>query len=373
MKLITINAGSSSLRLSVFRDAGQSLQLVNAEHYPAADVANSDQFRRFLSSLDAFDAEVVIHRIVHGGDNLKSTCSIDDEVEAEIKRLVPLAPLHNSAALPLIHYCREIFGPDVPQLAVFDTAFYGRMPPVAAHYALPQDLCRRFGIRKYGFHGLAHYAMWSAWRVLKPALADGGKVISMQLGSGCSITAIDRGIAIDTSMGFTPLEGLVMATRAGDVDPGLILYLQRECHMSPDELDRILNRESGLLGVSGYSDDMHKLLENNDAASQLAVDMFCYRIRKYLGGYLAILDGCDAILIGGGIGENSPAIRSRIFANLDWLRIGIDASANQTKQDQPMSIHAMQSRCDIWVIPVDEALVMAREGIDFLQEDGRRM
>ena len=215
MKLVTVNAGSSSLRLSVFDNDGHAVQCLNAGHYPAAADFSNDRLRKLLAELDALDADVLIHRIVHGGDHLKSTCIIDDDVEYEIERLIPLAPLHNGASLPLIRFCRDIFGPDVSQLGVFDTAFYGGMPRIASSYALPQALCRRFAIRRYGFHGLAHHAMWSAWRALNPDLIDGGKIISMQLGSGCSITAVDRGIAVDTSMGFTPLEGLVMATRSG--------------------------------------------------------------------------------------------------------------------------------------------------------------
>ena len=370
MKLITVNAGSSSLRLSVFCKEGHPLRLVKAAHYVTEDVSDSDQFSHLLGRLDALDADVVIHRIVHGGERLTSTCKVDDQVEAEIERQIPIAPLHNKASLTLIRYCRELLGHDVTQLAVFDTAFYGRMPRVASTYALPQALCRRFGIRRYGFHGLAHRAMWSGWCALKPALSAGGKVITMQLGAGCSITAINRGTAIDTSMGFTPLEGLVMATRGGDVDPGLLIYLQRECQITLNELDRILNRESGLLGISGSSGDMRKLLDTDDPAALLAVDIFCYRIRKYLGAYLVILGGCDAILIGGGIGENSPAIRAKIFDRLEWLGIGLDETANQEINGQASTIHTPQSRCEIRVMPVDEAMVLAREALDFLNESG---
>jgi len=370
MKLITVNAGSSSLRLSVFYNGDHELRLVKGGHYAVADVADSDQFGHLLGELGALDADAVIHRIVHGGDKLISTCRVDDRVESGIERLIPLAPLHNRTSLTLIRYCREVLRRDVTQLAVFDTAFYSGMPRAASTYALPQALCRQYNIRRYGFHGLAHRAMWSDWCALKPGLSAGGKVITMQLGSGCSITAIDRGTAIDTSMGFTPLEGLVMATRAGDIDPGLIIYLQRECGITLDELDHMLNRESGLLGISGSSGDMRKLLDANDPASQLAVEIFCYRIRKYLGAYLAVLGGCDAILIGGGIGENSPAIRAKILERLEWCGIGIDESANQTENVQPLSMHAPQSRCEIWVIPVDEALVLAREAAAFFKERG---
>lgn len=369
MKLITVNAGSSSLRLSVFCRDGHSLRFVNAGHYAAEDISDSDQFSHLLGKLDALDADIVVHRIVHGGDKLISTCRVDDQVESEIEQLIPLAPLHNKTSLTLIRYCRELLGHDVTQLAVFDTAFYSRMPPVASTYALPRALCQRFGIRRYGFHGLAHHAMWSGWCALKPELTDGGKVITVQLGSGCSVTAVDRGTAIDTSMGFTPLEGLVMATRVGDVDPGLLIYLQRECHITLDELDRILNRESGLLGISGSSGDMRTLLDSDDPSSRLAVDIFCYRIRKYLGAYLAALGGCDAILIGGGIGENSTGIRAKIFECLEWFGIAMDESANKAVNGRASAIHLPHSRCEIWVMPVDEAKILAGEAIDFLKEN----
>jgi acetate kinase len=366
MKLITVNAGSSSLRLSVFyHDVGE-LQPVQSVHCSADDITDSRRFRHLLEEHDALDCDTVIHRVVHGGDKLVSTCRIDHQVESEIARVVPMAPLHNQAALNLIHYCREVLGDRVIQLAAFDTGFFRHMPSVATTYALPHDLCQHLGIRRYGFHGLAHYAMWSGWRALKPDIQEGGKVITLQLGSGCSITAIDRGTAIDTSMGFTPVEGLVMATRCGDVDPGLIIYLQQEGQVSLDELDDLLNRHSGLLGISGRSDDMRELLAAGDTASQLAVDVFCYRVRKYIGAYLAVLGGCEAILIGGGIGENSAVIREKIFAGLEWLGIDLDVDANRTTDRHPSAIHSPGSRSDIRVIPVDEAMVMAREAVAFL-------
>jgi len=367
MKLITVNSGSSSLRLSVFYMNEHSLRLLNSEHYLTEEVSGCEQFSQLLGNLDALDADIVIHRVVHGGNKLISTCKIDNRVESEIEQLIPLAPLHNNASLMMIRYCREMLGQHAVQLAVFDTAFYTDLPRVASTYALPHVLCQRFAIRRYGFHGLAHRAMWSDIQAIKPGLAEGGRVISMQLGSGCSITAIDRGAAVDTSMGFTPLEGLVMATRVGDIDPGLLIYLQRECHITLNELDRILNRESGLMGISGSSGDMRILLDADDPASRLAVDIFCYRIRKYLGAYLAILGGCDAILIGGGIGENSPEIRRKIFERLDWFGIFLDESANQAQIDHASALHLPHSKCEIWVMPVDEAEVLAREAVEFLK------
>lgn len=371
MKLITVNAGSSSLRLALFSHENNSLQSLNNAHCPIEDISNSNLINHVFSELNVSDVDLVVHRIVHGGDKLTATCVVNRQVESEIERLVPLAPLHNGASLKMIRVCRELINEKIPQIAVFDTGFYEKMPRVASTYALPQSLCQQFGIRRYGFHGLAHRAMWSRWCELTPKLARGGRIITAQLGSGCSITAIDRGTAIDTSMGFTPLEGLVMATRGGDIDPGLLIYLQRECHITVDELDHILNRESGLLGISGSSGDMRKLLDSDDPSSRLAVDIFCYRIRKYLGAYLAVLDGCDAILIGGGIGENSPAIREKILCSLKWFGIEIDKSANQSTSGRISAIHTPHSRTEIWVMPVDEARILAREAVEFLVEKNR--
>lgn len=200
----------------------------------------------------------------------------------------------------------------MPQVAVFDTAFYAGLPQVAATYALPRSLCAEYGLRRFGFHGLAHDALWRRWRELSGAQQSNSRVISLQLGAGCSITAMRNGKPLDTSMGFSPLEGLVMATRCGDVDPGLIVFLQRAKGLESAALERLLNRESGLLGVSGLSDDMRALLEAHSETARRAVDLYCYRARKYIGAYLMVLEGADAILFGGGVGENAPEVRARI-------------------------------------------------------------
>jgi acetate kinase len=303
----------------------------------------------------------VAHRVVHGGAHLTSTRRIDAEVEAEIERLAPLAPLHNPVALAWIGVCREVLGTDVSQVAVFDTAFYAKLPEVAATYALPRELGAKHRLRRYGFHGLAHQALWLRWRELRPDLPDGGRVISFQLGAGCSVTAIAHGQPLDTSMGFSPLEGLVMATRSGDVDPGLVTHLQRVERLSASDAERLLNERSGLLGVSGVSGDMRKLVGSDDPRARLALQLYCYRARKYLGAYLMVLGGADAILFGGGVGEHAATVRAGILEGLDWAGIRLDAAANAANTGREGRISDTGSRTEAWVIPVDEARLLARE------------
>jgi acetate kinase len=319
--------------------------------------------RAFLKGHGIEAVTAVAHRIVHGGARLTAPCRIDAAVEAEIERLVPLAPLHNPRALEWIRACRALFGAETAQVAVFDTAIYAALPEVAATYALPRALCARHGIRRYGFHGLAHQAMGQRWRELQPNLRAGGRVISLQLGAGCSITAIRDGQVVDTSMGFSPLEGLVMATRSGDVDPGLLLFLQRAEGLTPERMEGLLNEESGLLGLSGVSGDMRALLDADDAGARLAVDVYCYRARKYIGAYLAALGGADAILFGGGVGEHAPEVRAQILTGLGGLGIVLDADANRTTIGAERCISQHSSAAGVWVIPVDEAVILAQAAL----------
>lgn len=291
------------------------------------------------------------------------SCRIDAAVETEIERLTPLAPLHNPSALRWIRAARAAFGEDVEQIAVFDSAYFAALPDVAATYALPRDFCRKNGLRRYGFHGLAHRAMWEGWRSRVTSPDGGGRIISFQLGSGSSVTAIHDGRIQDTSMGFSPLEGLVMATRAGDVDPGLILYLLIEIGLSPNDVETLLNRESGLLGMSGVSGDMRVLTDSSDPAAHLAVDVYCYRARKYLGAFLAVLGGVDAILFGGGIGENSPEIRSRILAGMGYAGIVLCPHANARTVGIEGQISSDNSPVGVYVMPVDEQALLAQEAV----------
>jgi len=366
MTVLTVNTGSSSVRFAVFgAEDGALYPLASRHAQPGAGPAHA-VLRDFLADAGNGTVGAVAHRVVHGGERLVRPCAIDADVEAEIERLIPLAPLHNAPALEWIRATRAVLGPGIPQVAVFDTAFYASLPEVARRYAVPRRLAAKHGLKRYGFHGLAHEAMWRRWHALHPEKNEGGRVISLQLGAGCSITAVRDGRAVDTSMGFSPLEGLVMATRAGDVDPGLLLHLQRAEGMAPERLERLLNEESGLLGLSGASADMRALLEADDKDARLAVEVYCHRARKYIGAFLAVLRGAEAILFGGGVGEHAPEVRAKILADLEWAGIVLDAERNRAAVGRETSIGAPLGKTEIWVIPVDEAAILAREAVAVL-------
>ena len=361
MVVLTVNTGSSSIKLAAFASDATGLRVCGAARYEADATDPCARLKAFMDQHAIAPPQLIAHRVVHGGARLTSSHRVDAAVEAEIERLAPLAPLHNPVALNWIRACRAMWGTAAPQVAVFDTAFYAALPEVATTYALPQALSARHGLRRYGFHGLAHQAMCRRWQALRPDIEGGGCVISFQLGAGCSVTASERGIARDTSMGFSPLEGLVMATRSGDVDPGLVTYLQRMENLSAEEVAQLLNHDSGLLGVSGLSGDMRLLLTTDDPRARLAVALYCYRARKYLGAYLAVLGGADAILFGGGVGENAAAVRAGILDGLGWAGIHLDAVANQATTGREGRISTDDSRIQAWVIPVDEAHILAQE------------
>ena len=363
MLLLTINAGSSSLRLSLFEQTGDGLVQLTEAYHDGISECDLSLLGDFIASVDTAEISLIVHRVVHGGALLTTPCLIDAAVEAEIERLTPLAPLHNPPALIWIRLARRLLSEQVPQVAVFDTAFYRSLPEVAATYALPRELCRRRGIRRYGFHGIAHWAMWQRWRELRPEIENGGQIISVQLGSGCSITAINRGAPVDTSMGFSPLEGLVMSTRSGDLDAAAVTYLQREAGLDAEEVELVLNKQSGLLGLSGESGDMRVLLDSDSPEARLAVDLYCYRVRKYIGAYLAVLGGADAIVFGGGVGENSSRVRARILQGMEWLGVELAPILNDNAVGKEALISAPSGKREVWVVPVDEALVMAHEAI----------
>jgi acetate kinase len=364
--VLTVNAGSSSLRLAAFNYDGHLVRLAE-EHDDAPDLTRSEFVRSFLQNHKIPPVTLVAHRVVHGGDRFAASCAVDARVEAEIERLVPLAPLHNPPALAGIRTCRALLGADVPQIAVFDTAFYVNLPEVARTYAIPHDVARKHGLRRFGFHGIAHRALWQRWRQLRPDVPEGGRVISAQLGAGCSMTAVERAVPRDTSMGFSPLEGLMMATRGGDMDPGVITYLEQHETFGPEAMERLLYYNCGLQGVAGES-DMRRLLARQDAQARLAVEMYCHRARKYLGAYLAVLGGADAILFGGGVGENAPFVRGKILADMEWAGIEIDVPANHAVVGTEACINRPGSRTEIWVIPVDEAVILAQEAVTLTQK-----
>lgn len=371
MMILTVNTGSSSVRLGAFTDEGgiqtevASARLERSESSRANPEAALTGFME-VHGFRAFSAAA--HRVVHGGKNLTESCLIDDKVEQEIDRLAVLAPLHNPAALRWVRAARHVLGSGVPQVAVFDTAFFTALPEVARIYAIPHELSEQHGLWRYGFHGLAHQAMWLRWREQKPGGSPKARVISLQLGSGCSITATAGGVPRDTSMGFSPLEGLVMATRSGDIDAGLVTFLERQKGFGPEQLDELLNERSGLLGVSGISADIRELLSAANDRARLAVDLYCYRARKYVGSYLPVLNGVDAIIFGGGVGENAAAVREKILEGMEWCGIELDQKKNRDHDPKEIScISRKASRVEVWVIPVNEAALLAQEAESILR------
>jgi len=310
------------------------------------------------------DIHAVGHRVVHGGQRFRESVRVDAEVIAAIEDMFELAPLHNPANLKGIHAATELLGSGMPQVAVFDTAFHASMPETSYLYAIPYSHYRRFGLRKYGFHGSSHRYIAYRYRKLRGVPKDTVNIITLHLGNGCSACAIREGRSFDTSMGFTPLEGLVMGTRAGDVDASLVAWLAEKEGLSVADVESMLNKQSGLLGISGLTSDMRELLaeeaENGDRRARLAIDIFCQRVRKYIGAYVAELGGADAIVFSGGIGENSAAIRSRICRGLGALGLELDEARN-ARDGGARVISNDTSRLQAWVIPTDEELLIARD------------
>jgi acetate kinase len=365
MIVVTVNTGSTSVKLAAFEagagrgEARPPPKRLQAQHLTGAALDPEASLRRFLQQLGQPPAALT-HRVVHGGTRFTAPALIDDGAREGISELSELAPLHNPVALRWIDAAREICGPGVAQVAAFDTAFFARLPRVAAQYALPPDLGVELGVRRYGFHGLAHEAMWRRWCELEPRLPGGGKLITLQLGGGCSMTALAQGRPLDSSMGFSPLEGLVMATRCGDVDAAIIPYLERRLRVSGERILQLLNERSGLAGLAGSAADPQALLASGAEPAQLAVELYCYRARKYLGAYLAVLGGCDGITFGGGVGEHVPDVRARILSDLEWAGITLDPAANQAARGGESRISAAGSRVSVRVIAVDEELLMVR-------------
>jgi len=314
------------------------------------------------------DVHAVGHRVVHGGELLKHSVVIDDRVLAQIEECIDLAPLHNPANVKGIMAARELLGPNVKQVAVFDTAFHTSMPERSFLYAIPYSLYVRHRIRRYGFHGTSHRYVAYRYRQLTGTRREDTHLVTMHLGNGCSACAIRAGESVDTSMGFTPLEGLVMGTRSGDVDASVIDFLHHKEGLSLAEIDTLLNKQSGLLGISGLTHDMRDLLEeartHDDRRARLAIDIFCARAKKYLGGYLAAMNGADAVVFTGGIGENSAEIRARICEDLSFMGIALDERANRDlARGAEGDIATADSRVRIWVIPTNEELLIARDTV----------
>src|SRR5271165_1085551 len=313
------------------------------------------------------DVNAVGHRVVHGGEEFKESALIDDRVLKGIEDCIDLAPLHNPNNIHGILAARELFGKDVPQVAVFDTAFHHSLPEHAYLYALPYHLYRRHHIRRYGFHGISHRYVAYRYRVLCNLTREQTHIITLHLGNGCSAAAIRAGYPVDTSMGMTPLEGLVMGTRSGDLDPAIVNLIATKEGLSPYEVEMLLNTQSGLLGISGLTNDMRvlqqELKEHDDRRVRLAIEVFSYRARKYIGAFLACMGGADAIVFTGGIGENSVDIRARICTGLEWAGLKLDKARNENAVGKEEQISTDDSSLKAFVIPTDEELLIARDTV----------
>ena len=347
--------GSRSERSTSMRDVGDHTQAMRL------------LFDRLGDSLRGIEA--VGHRVVHGGNQYVEPTVITDEVEAGIDALSELAPLHNPGCLAGIRGAKAVMESTVPMVAVFDTAFHRTMPEVATRYAIPTDMAERHRIRRYGFHGIAHASLVNGYAAFTRKSLKRCSLITVQLGNGCSVAAIADGKSVDTSMGFTPLEGLVMGTRSGDVDPSIVSYLSEREKVEPAEVERWLNQRSGLLGVSGRSNDMRELLraaqQEQDRSAEFAIDLFCYRVRKYVGSYLAVLGGAEAVVFGGGIGENAPEVRRRICRGMVWCGMCLHPDRNEAavglNSGSAAKISTDDSRLAVFVVAADEETWIAKE------------
>lgn len=398
MSILVFNSGSSSLKFQLYEMAGDILSSIlrgnvrdlgeeaicewvyhDVREHRSISVPDHQAAARLV--LDMLDQDIdpgrslltgltaVGHRVVHGADVFLTPTLITEQTLATLDDLTRLAPLHNPPALMVMRVCRERLE-NVPMVAVFDTAFFHELSDYVHTYALPSEwLEQPQTIRRYGFHGLAHRYMSERYFSLNNTTT--GRLITLQLGHGCSITAIRDGHPLETSMGFTPLEGLIMATRPGDLDVGIVLYLLESSATTATELNDSLNHRAGLLGLSGISADMQELLaleSDGHSGASLAIEAFCHRIRKYLGAYLAVLGGADAIIFGGGIGEHAPEIRSRICSGMKWFGLELDVQANQTTVGIEALISTTHSETSAYVIPVDEESLIAQETLNFLRQ-----
>jgi len=403
MNILVLNCGSSSLKFQIIKtdhemiekDADKQLAkglierigsqaLVTLQATGRPVVKHAAPLRDHRSALDHVikwiiskdsqipeirslaDIHAVGHRVVHGAEHFTKSTIITDEVIRGIEDCIDLAPLHNPANLKGIHAARELLGTGIPAVVVFDTSFHATMPETSFLYAIPYQLYRRHKIRRYGFHGTSHRYVAYRYRQLAGKTREDTNVITLHLGNGCSACAIKNGASFDTSMGLSPLEGLVMGTRSGDIDPAVIEFLSHKEGMSMSEIDALLNKQSGLLGISGLTNDMRDLLaeanDHQDRRATLAVNIFAQRVKKYIGSYLAEMNGADALIFTGGIGENASRIRLRICANLDWLGIEIDEDLNKEMiGGKEGEINTKKSRLKVFVIPTNEELLIARD------------
>lgn len=399
MKILVINCGSSTIKYKVFQVSEGSilkelasglLERIGSDkstltHHHGGEIhriesraKNHKEGLEFILKIltsreygvvkNPSEVFAVGHRVVHGGDSVFQPTIITDELLSVIRRWSDMAPLHNPANLAGIEAAISLL-PKAYQVAVFDTAFHQTMPPEAYLYAIPYEYYERYKIRRYGFHGISHkYVAYRAADLLNRDISE-LKIVTCHLGAGCSITAVAGGKSIDTSMGFTPLEGLVMATRSGDIDPSLIFFLVKKEGLSLDEVENILNRKSGLLGLSGISGDVRDIweeVERGNQRAELAMKVFAYRVKKYIGAYVAVMGGLDAIVFTGGIGENDWRAREMICEGLECIGVRLDKRLNRMASQDARIISSDDSKVKVLVVPTDEELAIALETINLL-------
>jgi acetate kinase len=368
--VLVLNAGSSSLKYQlVMPETGEvrAKGLVERIGEPGAPATDHSAAITIMSTALAdaganlTELRAVGHRVVHGGPDFSDPVIIDDAVLAEVSDLIPLAPLHNPGAVAGIQAARAEFA--VPHVAVFDTAFFATLPAAASTYAIPADLARSHRIRRYGFHGTSHrFVSGAAAELVVRDLAELNQIV-LHLGNGCSASAVRGGVAIETSMGLTPLQGLVMGTRSGDVDPGLHTFLHNELGMSVGDIDNLLNKQSGLKGLAGVNDfrELEQRRNTGDAAAQLAFEVYVHRLKHYVGAYLAALGSLHVLSFTAGVGENNPALRAAVVDGLDGLGLAVDPERNEAASQAARVISPEGASIIVAVIPTNEELAIARE------------
>ncbi|WP_025689073.1 acetate kinase [Paenibacillus zanthoxyli] len=399
MKVLVINAGSSSLKYQLYDMTDESVlakglvERIGMDssiltHKPTGKqevtevseiLEHTTAIRKVLANLtdkehgviDSIqEINAVGHRVVHGGETFKASALVDGAAKSEIRRLFDLAPLHNPAAVMGIT-ASEINMPGVPQVVVFDTAFHQTMPEKAYMYPIPRVLYNKYKVRRYGAHGTSHEFVSKASADYLGRPLEDLKIITCHIGNGASVTAVQGGISVDTSMGMTPLEGLMMGTRSGDIDPAVVPYVMNKEELTPGEASSMLNKHSGLLAISGTSSDMRDIIdgyEKGEPNTTLAFEMYEYRLRKYIGAYAAAMDGVDVIVFTAGVGENASLLREKVLSNLTFLGIELDKEANKVRSGDPRRISASGSKVEVLVVPTNEELVIARDTLRIVQE-----
>ncbi len=400
MKILIINSGSSSLKYQmldmkdnsilcsgIVERIGEAMGSVSYKKFPGSaqeekssleqPIADHATGMRIVVDMitdstkgvikDTSDITAIGHRVLHGAEAFTQPCRVDEPVIQAIKDCIPLGPLHNPANLSGIEVAQELF-PNVDQVAVFDTEFHQTMPPKAFLYALPYELYKENRIRRYGFHGTSHKYVAAETAKLLGKKKEQCNIITVHLGNGSSLAAVKEGKCVDTSMGMTPLAGVVMGTRSGDIDPAIHLYLHETKGLSFREIDTLLNKKSGFKGICGVNDmrDIHANIEKGDEQSKLALDMFVYSVTKYIGAYSTVLERVDAITFTAGIGENDDIAREKICAGLKIFGVKIDTQKNKTRVKEPTAMHLPDSKVQVWVVPTNEELQIARETMEVL-------